>query len=53
MNVFSGKKFYVVKNKKFSIYKYKLAAKTMSLFNNLMASENLFSNSTFPIFFDA
>ena len=34
-------------------YKYRLAAKTMSLFNNLIASENLFSNSTLPMFFEA
>ena len=35
------------------IYKYKLAANTISLLSNLIASENLFSNSVFPIFFAA
>ena len=34
-------------------YKYKLAAKTMSLFRSLMDSENLFSKSVLPIFFAA
>ena len=34
-------------------YRYKLAAKTMSRLSNLIASENLFSNSVFPIFFEA
>ena len=35
------------------IYKYKLAANTISLLSNLIASENLFSNSVFPMFFAA
>ncbi len=34
-------------------YRYKLAAKTMSRLRSLMDSENLFSRSVFPMFFDA